>query len=225
MKQGGRVVRVYDGGVRAPRSLLVLCVVACACVGGRPAPTPVPTPTPAPAPIPTPAPTRPAAPTPAEFFPLAVGNTWTYLDRSPSQATGSHHTVRIVKRDADGYFVDDQQGALRADDDCLHDRSRRLLCKPIQTGTSWSSVISPTVTERYRIVGTGEKVTVAAGTFTGCLRVRSQARLEGAEQIAELTYAPGVGLIRIETFSVVDGAATPQVRGELESYRLATASK
>jgi hypothetical protein len=192
--------------VRAPR-LLIVALVACACAG---APT-----------LPPPS----APPTPADFFPLAVGNSWTFLDRSAQQPTAAHHTIRIVKRDSDGYFVDDQQNAIRADDDCLHDRERRLLCRPIQAGTAWSSVVSPSVTERYRIAGTGEKVTVPAGTFTGCVRVRSQARVSGVEQIAELTYAPGVGLIRLETFSVTDGVAAPQIRGELESFRLVTASK
>ncbi len=207
--------------VRAPRPLVV-ALVACACAGTRPAPaTQAPPPAPAPAPAPIPAP----PPAPAEFFPLAIGNSWTYLDRSPQQQTGTHHTIRIVKREADGYYVDDQGGALRADEDCLHDRSRRLLCKPIQAGNSWTSVISPSITERYRIAATGEKVTVAAGTFAGCVRVRSQARVEGTEQIAELTYAPGVGLIRLETFSVAEGGAVPQVRGELESFRIVPGSK
>jgi hypothetical protein len=30
-----------------------------------------------------------------------------------------------------------------------------------------------------------------------------------------------VGLVRLETFAVVNGQATPQVKGELESYSLA----
>ncbi len=171
----------------------------------------------APAPRPSAA---PAPGAPAEYFPLAIGNTWTYLDRSTQQAGTSHHTVRIVGRDADGYYVDDQHGALRADADCLHDRVRRLLCAPIRVGSAWSSVVSPSVTERYRILAVGETVTVPAGTFPGCVRVRSQARVAGVEQAAELTYAPGVGLVRLETFSFEHGTASPQVRGELESYRV-----
>lgn len=174
-----------------------------------------PTRPPAPAPAPAPAPQRPA-----DFFPLEVGNSWTYLDRSAQHPGTSHHTVRIVRRDADGYFVDDQRGALRTDADCLHDRLRRLLCAPIEAGATWSSVVSPTVTERYRIVAVGETVTVPAGTFRGCVRVRSSARVEGVDQAAELTYAPAVGLVRLETFAVTGGNPAPQVRGELESYRV-----
>jgi hypothetical protein len=166
-----------------------------------------------------------ATPAPSDYFPLAVGNSWTFLDHSPQQAQPSHHTIRIIRRDPDGYFIDDQHGALRADADCLHDRARRLLCRPIEPGASWTSVVSSSVTERYRVAAVGETVTVPAGTFQNCVRVRSQAFAAGVEQVAELTYAPGVGLVKLETFAVVKGAAASQVRGELESYRLVHPAK
>jgi hypothetical protein len=41
-----------------------------------------------------------------------------------------------------------------------------------------------------------------------------------ADHLLEITYAPGVGPVRIETFAVVKGTVTPQVRAELLSYRL-----
>jgi hypothetical protein len=157
---------------------------------------------------------------PADYFPLAVGNTWTFLDRSPQQLEPTRRTVRIVKRDADGYFVDDQRGALRADPDCLHDRARRLLCRPIAPGSAWSSVVDVSATERYEIAGVDETVTVPAGTFRGCVRVRSQLHAGKMDQVAELTYAPGVGPVRLETFAVVSGIARPQISGVLESYRI-----
>jgi hypothetical protein len=162
----------------------------------------------------------PAPGAPADYFPLAVGNAWTYLDRSSPGAAPVRRSVRVVERDREGYFVDDQRGALRADGDCLHDRTRRLLCLPLRRGHSWSSVVSAAAVERYEIAGVGETVAVPAGTFQGCVRVRSQLRSGGVEQVAELTYAPGVGLVRLETFAVVEGVARPQVRGELESYRV-----
>ena len=90
-------------------------------------------------------------------------------------------------------------------------------CGPVHV---WSSVVSASAVERYEIAGVGETVAVPAGTFQGCVRVRSQLRSGGVEQVAELTYARGVGLVRLETFAVVEGVARPQVRGELESYRV-----
>jgi len=188
--------------VIAPRQVvLLLALAACARAPAPPPPAPV-------------------AARPADYFPLAVGNTWTFVDRSPQQKEPVRRTVRIVRRDAEGYFVDDQRGELRADADCLHDRARRLLCRPIEPGASWSSVVSVSTTERYEIARVNELVTVPAGTFRGCVRVRSQLHAGKVEQVAELTYAPGVGPVRLETFAVVNGVAAPQVRGELESYRL-----
>jgi hypothetical protein len=188
--------------VNAPRPLLAAVLVLAACAGARPAPVP-------------------RSSSPADYFPLAVGNTWTFLDRSPQQPQPSRRTVRIVSRDRNGYYLDDQRGALRADPDCLHDRARRLLCRPIAPGSTWISVVSASATERYEIAGVEESVTVPAGTFRGCVRVRSQLRAGGVEQVAELTYAPGVGPVLLQTFAVVKGVATPQVRGELETYRVA----
>ena len=190
--------------VNAPRPILALTLALAACAR-------------APA---TPAARPPASPSPADYFPLAVGNTWTFLDRSAPQAQPSRRTVRIVGRDREGYYLDDQRGALRADPDCLRDRARRLHCRPIAPGSAWLSVVSPSATERYEIAGVDESVTVPAGTFRGCVRVRSQLRAGAVDQVAELTYAPGVGPVLLQTFAVVKGVATPQVRGELETYRI-----
>jgi hypothetical protein len=167
--------------------------------------------------------TRAAAP--ADWFPLAVGNEWVYADRSPQltprDQASRQRTVRILSRDADGYYLDNEKGALRADPDCVHDRLRRLLCAPFEPGHAWSSVVSVGSTERYEIVAVGERAQTPAGAFDGCLRVRAYTRAgPDAEAVLEITYAPRVGPVRIETFAVVKGAVTPQVRAELKSYRL-----
>ena len=170
-----------------------------------------------------PAPPRGSAP--ADYFPLAVGNEWVYQDLSPqldpAARTARQRTVRILSRDADGYFLDSEKGALRADPDCLHDRLRRLLCKPFAPGHAWTSVVSVGSTERYEIVAVGERVRTAAGTFDGCIRVRAHNRAgPEADNLLEITYAPGVGPVRLETFAVVRGTASQQVKAELLSYRL-----
>jgi hypothetical protein len=169
-----------------------------------------------------PAPPAPAAP--AAYFPLAVGNEWVYLDDSPSlpaDRRGQTRTVRILSRAADGYFRDNERGELRADPDCLHDRRRRLLCAPIEKGRTWASVVSVSSTERYEIAGVGETVETPAGRFDGCVRVRSTNKADARTQaVLEITYAPGVGPVRIETFAIVDAAVTPQVRALLRSYRV-----
>lgn len=162
---------------------------------------------------------------PADYFPLAVGNEWVYQDLSPALdpkvREARKRTVRILSRAADGYFLDNEKGALRADPDCLHDRLRRLLCRPFEAGNAWTSVVGVSSTERYEIAAVGEEVRTAAGTFRGCVRVRAHNRAgPDADHLLEITYAPGVGPVRIETFAVVKGAVSPQVRAELLSYRL-----
>jgi hypothetical protein len=189
------------------RTLLPLAVLAAACAG---APRP-------------PAPAGPAA-APGDYFPLAVGNEWVYRDESPAlppDRRGALRTVKILERTRDGYFRDTERGELRADRDCLHDRSRRLLCGPIERGTSWASVVSVASTERYEIAGVGETVSTPAGRFEGCVRVRAHNRAEpGTDHVLEITYAPRVGPVRIETFAVVGAAVTPQVRAVLERFKV-----
>lgn len=186
------------------RSLLPLAALLAACAR---------------APVPA---TRSASP--ADYFPLAVGNEWVYRDESPNLPPGqdpASRTVRILERTRDGYYRDNERGELRADRDCVHDRSRRLLCAPLELGKTWSSVVSVSSTERYEIAAVGETAVTPAGRFEGCVRVRALNRASpGTDHVLEITYAPRVGPVRIETFAVVDGKVTPQIRAVLERYRV-----
>ncbi|HET8541461.1 MAG TPA: hypothetical protein VFL83_16410 [Anaeromyxobacter sp.] len=188
------------------RTLLPLAALACACAGAPAAPPPA------------------RAQSPADFFPLAVGNEWVYRDESPAlpaERRGATRTVRILERTKDGYYRDNERGELRADPDCVHDRARRLLCAPFELGKTWASVVSVSSTERYEIAAVGEAVTTPAGRFDGCVRVRAHNRASRTtDHVLEITYAPGVGPVRIETAVVVDGKVTPQVRAVLERYRV-----
>jgi hypothetical protein len=187
------------------RTLLPLAALAAACAGA-------------------PRPPAAAAPTaPADFHPIAVGNAWTYRDESPGLGrAATSRTVRIVERTKDGYYKDSDRGELRADPDCLHDRTRRLLCAPIAKGSGWTSVVSVSSTEKYEIAAVGETVQTPAGRFEGCVRVRGHNRAgPGQELVLEITYAPGIGPVRIETFALVGGNAVPQLRAVLEKVELA----
>jgi hypothetical protein len=188
------------------RTLLPLAALASACARAPAAPPP-------------------RAEAPAHYFPLAVGNEWVYRDESPAlprERRGATRTVRILERTKDGYYRDNERGELRADPDCLHDRARRLLCGPIAPGKTWASVVSVSSTERYEIAAVGETVATPAGKFDGCVRVRAHNRASpSTDHVLEITYAPGVGPVRIETAVVVDGKVTPQVRAVLERYRVA----
>jgi hypothetical protein len=161
---------------------------------------------------------------PADYFPLAVGNQWVWEDQSPQlpeAQRGAARTVRILERTADGFYRDSERGELRAGPDCVRDRVRQLLCQPLTAGATWKSVVSASSTEKYQIAGVDETVTTPAGTFRGCVRVRAvNAAGPGTELVAEISYAPRVGPVKLETFAVARGEATPQLRAVLRSYHL-----
>jgi hypothetical protein len=176
-------------------------------------------------PAPAAAPSRPPATLgdPTAYFPLAVGNEWIWLDRSPQSGAGApkRRTIRIVSRDADGFYLDSEKGALKSAHGCIQDRSRRILCTPLEVERTWASIVSETSTERYQIAATGLTATVPAGTFEACVLVRARNRAGAdAEILLETTYAPGVGPVRIETFALFGGRKVPQVSAELASYRI-----
>jgi hypothetical protein len=170
------------------------------------------------------APARATAATVADLFPLAVGNEWTWEDQSPSLPAAQRaapRTVRILEKTADGFFRDSERGELKVSGACLQDRLRRLLCGPVAAGTAWTSVVSVSSTERYEIAAVGETVATPAGTFTGCVRVRALNRAApGTDLVNEISYAPGVGPVRIETFAVAGGQAVPQFKALLRAYKV-----
>ena len=145
------------------------------------------------------APARPQrAPEPATFFPLAVGNEWVYRDESPAlpaEQRGSRRTVRILERTKDGYFRDSERGELRADADCLHDRSRRLLCGAARPG---HDVVVHRLGELHRAVrdrrgrrdgrDAGRDVRAAASASA-----RTTGRPRGPTTSSRSRYAPGRG--------------------------------
>jgi hypothetical protein len=198
------------GVIRGPA--LLLCAALAACAHAPPEPSGQPR----------------SAPDPTAYFPLAVGNEWTWIDRSPAAgaATSKQRTVRIVSRDAEGYYVDDARGALKVAHGCIQDRVRRILCAPFDVERSWLSIVSETSTERYQIAATGLTAAVPAGTFDDCILVRARNRAGGdAEVILETTYARGIGPVRIETFALVGGRKVPQVKAELASHRIVRTSR
>jgi hypothetical protein len=157
----------------------------------------------------------------ADYYPLAVGAEWTWEDQSPQLPAGKAvlRTVRVLERTRDGYYRDNARGELRVGV-CVEDRSRSLLCGPIAVGTRWTSVLSPDSKESYEIVAVGERVAVPAGTYEGCVRVRAHTRASAdTELINEISYAPRVGPVRIETITVVKGQAVPQLRAVLRAHR------
>lgn len=189
----------------SPRNVALLVVavlsVACATAGVAPEAREAP----------------PASPV-ATYFPLAVGNTWTYETRFGQRV--EENTVSIVAEE-DGVFTDDRKNRLIVDAEGLRDERRYLLRAPLVAGTTWKSIVDVGKTESYEIVDTGATVTVPAGTFGEVVLVRGRSRVDaGTELEVEWAYAKGVGLVRITTVARVGAERIPQARTELTGYRV-----
>ena len=154
----------------------------------------------------------------AVYYPLAVGNSWTYS----ANVLGNHSdkTITIVKKDFD-YFVDDSNGRFKVDAYGLRDDKRYLLREPLEVGKTWTSVISVQSVEHARIVEVDAPCTVLAGAFEHCLTVETTNRLdEQRTLVLRHTFVPYVGLVKIQTALDEAGKVTPQSDVELTGYKV-----
>ena len=93
----------------------------------------------------------------AQYFPLAVGNSWSYrIVPGPPEP----QQVQILKRSDKGFFVDDRGGKLMHKTDGIFDGDRYLLQGPLVVDHSWTALPRNQGLERYRIVATDAVVTV-----------------------------------------------------------------
>ena len=152
------------------------------------------------------------------YYPLAVGNRWTYRVNGREDKTVD---VEVLKQE-DGYFHDNQGGQLAVDGFGVRDRKRYLLRGPLAEGNSWNNVVSVSSTERYRILQSGVPCEVPAGAFRHCVRVEARNRVDAQTTLVNaLTFAEGVGLVRIEVSAEKsNGERMPQTWLELASFKL-----
>jgi hypothetical protein len=153
----------------------------------------------------------------AEYYPLSVGNSWTYTVNGRGDRPVE---VKILKEE-DGFFQDSQGGQLMVDSFGIRDQKRYLLRGPVETGRTWTNVVSVSSTERYQIVRTGAPCEAPAGVFQNCVQVEGRNRVdEQTTLINTFTFAPGVGLVRIQVEAERDGRRIPQTWLELTSYQV-----
>lgn len=152
-----------------------------------------------------------------DYYPLAVGNRWTYrLNGRDDKVV----TVEITKQE-EGFFHDNQGGQLAVDAYGLRDPKRYLLRGPLETGHAWTNVVSVSSTERYQIIQAGGACDTPAGTFPSCVQVEGRNRVDAQTTLINtFTFAPGVGMVRLETAVETASQRIPQTRLELTAYEL-----
>jgi hypothetical protein len=149
------------------------------------------------------------------YYPLAVGNSWTYAFRGSDK----QETIQIIGRDGP-WFIDDHRGRLRYEKDGVRDADRYLLRTPLAVGAKWSAVEN-LVVQRFEVVSVDSSAVTQAGTFTRCAVVRNEQPLKKGKFVTEWTYAPKVGLVQLIT-STLDpqGRQQEQTRLQLVAYRV-----
>jgi hypothetical protein len=159
-----------------------------------------------------------AGPAPlAAYYPLAVGNAWTYRLNGRD---GKRVEVKITGEE-DGYFIDNQNSQLTVDSFGIRDQKRYLLRGPVEAGHSWTNVVSVSSTERYRILWAGSPCEAPAGSFPDCVQVEARNRVDADTTLVNtLTFAAGVGLVRIQVEAERQGQRIPQTWLELLSYEV-----
>jgi len=147
--------------------------------------------------------------TAAEFYPLAIGTTWTYEVKLLGDTRSID--VSILRKNGDG-FVEDSTGAqFLADTYGVRDQKRYLLRNPIAAGTKWTNVVSVSSIENYEIVAANQACDAPAGKWDNCVVVESRNRVEeGTTLVNEMTFAPGVGIVRLSTVLESNGKQIPQ---------------
>jgi hypothetical protein len=153
----------------------------------------------------------------ADYYPLSVGNRWTYLvnGRADKQVE-----VKILKEDG-GFFLDSQGGQLTADSFGIRDQKRYLLRAPLEQGKTWTNVVSVSSTEHYRILRVGGPCDAPAGVFQDCVQVEARNRVDADTTLVNtFTFAPRVGLVRIRVEAERGGQRIPQTWLELTSYQV-----
>jgi len=154
----------------------------------------------------------------SEYYPLAVGNSWTYAVNGRADRPVE---VKIVKEE-EGFFQDNQGGLLQVDSFGVRDQKRYLLRYPLEPGKTWTNVVSVSSVEHYKILETGSRCRVPAGDFQGCVRVESRNRVDAKTVLVGLfTFAPEVGMVHIEVVAEIGQQRIPQTEMSLLSYKLA----
>ena len=164
------------------------------------------------------APDQPAAPVEARaYYPLAVGNSWTYELRGFGQV--HRETVQIVGSDGP-WFLDDHKGRLRYEPDGVRDADRYLLRTPVSAGAKWTAVDN-LVVQKFEVVSVGTSEVTQAGTFTNCAVVRNEQPLQKTGRfVTEWTYCPKVGLTELVTQTAsTEGKLQEQTRMQLVDFR------
>lgn len=181
-------------------SLWIVIVAACATPGaGKPGAAAAPT-----------------GPRAADYYPLSVGTRWLYSISMLGQT--SQQEISLVRAEA-GHVEDSTGAQFICDQFGLRDQKRYLLREPLEVGTKWNNVVSPSAVEYFEIVGVHQPCDAKVGPAADCVIVEMKTRIDQDKQLLiETTFGPKTGIVRQTTTLENKGARIPQTRLELVGF-------
>jgi hypothetical protein len=158
-------------------------------------------------------------PTASSFYPFELGTRWSY------EVNQLGHTsvieVAMLKRTDEGFIEDSTGAQLSSDAYGVRDQKRYLLRNPVEVGNKWTNVVSVSSIESYEIVSVNQRCDAPAGKWEGCVVVEARNRVqEGTTLVNEMTFAPGVGIVRLATVLESNGRQIPQTGLSLLKFSL-----
>lgn len=143
------------------------------------------------------------------YYPLELGTVWTYEVKLLGETRQIE--VSTTRKGDDGYVEDSTGARFLVDAYGVRDQKRYLLRNPIAAGTKWTNVVSVSSVESYEILAVDQSCDAPAGTWERCVVVESRNRVqEGTVLVNEMTFAPGVGIVRLSTVLESNGKQIPQ---------------
>ncbi len=158
-----------------------------------------------------------------KYFPLAVGNSWTYQTSFQDQSQPDL-TVEITKKEK-GFFIDNRPrpSRLHVDASGIRDGNIRYLLKaPLKKGSKWMSVADVRTVEHFEIADVARKTKTPAGVFNDCVVVNMEVKIkENRSMVNRMTFAPEVGIVEIRAILYEGTKTITQSYMVLKTFKLA----
>jgi hypothetical protein len=188
---------------------------------------------------------HPSAVHAADYYPLAVDDTWTYR-MSPgtkvysatitsSRMIGNAKTYAVAVEDTYSFLAEQEGGVYQygqGDPDnpnkaVVFDPPQLVYKLPFQIGDEWETPAlsdageknGETVYVNGQVDGE-ETVTVPAGVFPHCFRVSIDDPRDAPADRTDLWFAPNVGIVKTETYIAVGAGKPKTTTTELVKYHL-----
>jgi len=145
----------------------------------------------------------------SDYFPLHLGDGWTYLAVSGPRKDSLRYDV--VEQPEPRVFVMQVKPGSEQSPSAPHkvgkarmesrprgifDGTRYVLQEPLEVGTKWTAILDARTAEHFEIIAVNVETSVPAGKFADCIVVRSAIKEPGeVTQLSDATYCKGVGMV------------------------------